>query len=245
MADKVNLQKSYSALNEKLAKQFDESGVKRSFTVPYIDGQGMTEHVQAVGAAAAQAGGLTKNLLTTMHHSEGKGWGSGDGHTVGHPADSLRSTIIPKDNEHAKATIDAAQTHLNNIKKLLGDEDPTVKVAQGQLNLVKKGDGAGMNLLDFGVMLVQVMHAPNQAVARAHNDTKSNGAGHPKLQAPGSAPQEPPEGGAGSAGGGAGEPQPAQEGAEPAAGAQPEAAAGAAAPEAQAAPGAAPATPQA
>jgi hypothetical protein len=192
MADKVNLQKSYSALNESLAKTFDESGVDRSFTVPYIDGQGMDEHVAAVGNAAAQSGGLTNNLLTTMHHSEGKGWGSGDGHTVGHPSDALRSTILPDDDENAKATIKAAQKHLNNIASLLGDDDPAIKLANGQLDLVKKTDGAGMNLLDFGVMMTQIMYGPNQAIARAHQGTKPGGHS-PSLSAPGDSSQSQPD----------------------------------------------------
>lgn len=183
MADKVNLKKSYSALNEKLAKQFDKSGVRRSFTVPYIEGQSMDEHITAVGQAATQSGGLTGNLLTSAHHSEGKGWGSGDGHTVGHPSEKLRNTIIPKDDESAKETIEAAQKHLNNVAKLIGDDDPAVMTANGQLALVKKTDGAGMNLLDFGVMMTQLMHGPNQAVARAHSGTKDGGHA-PHLRAP-------------------------------------------------------------
>lgn len=188
MDDKVNLQKSYSALNESLAKTFDESGVHRSFTVPYIDGQGMDEHVAAVGQAASQSGGLTNNLVTSAHHSEGRGWGTGDGHTIGHPSDDLRATIIPDDDENAKATIQAAAKHLSNVEKLIGD-DQSVKVAKSQLDLVKKTDGAGMNLLDFGVMMTQIMYAPNQAVARAHQGTKAGGHS-PVLSAPGSAPAD-------------------------------------------------------
>ena len=179
MPETVNLQRSYSKLNESLANQFDQSGVRRSFTVPYIDGQSMSD------------GGLTNNLLTTAHHSDGKGWGSGDGHTVGHPSDKLRSTIIPKDDEKAKETISAAQQHLNNVKKLIGDGDPAVKTAQSQLDLVKTADGAGMNLLDFGVMMTQIMYGPNQAVARAHSGTKDGGHA-PQLRAPG--PPAPEDG---------------------------------------------------
>lgn len=199
MADKVNLQKSFAMLNEKLATQFDESGVRRSFTVPYIDGQKTDEHIAAVGQAAAQAGGLTANLLTTAHHSSGKGWGTGDGHTVAHPSEKLRTTIIPKDDEHAKASIAAAQTHLNNMEKLLGEDDPAIQTAQSQLGLVKKSDGQGMNLLDFGVMLTQIMFPPMQAIAKAHSGTKDGGHA-PQLRAPGgTAPddqesQEQPQG---------------------------------------------------
>lgn len=184
MADKVNLQKSYSALNERLAKLFDESGVRRSFTVPYIDGQTMDQHVESVGQAAVQSGGITGNLLTSAHHSTGKGWGSGDGQTVGHPSEKLRTTVVPKDDENAKAAVSAASTHLNNLEKLLGEDDPAVKSAKGQLQLVKQTDGAGMTLLDFGVMLTQIMYGPTQAVARAHSGNKDGGHA-PHLRAPG------------------------------------------------------------
>lgn len=210
----VNLKKSYALMNEKLAQQFDGSGVKRSFTVPYVQGQPAEDHIAAVGQIAAQSGGLVGNLLTSAHHSTGKGWGSGDGATVGHPSEKLRTTIIPKNDEHAKATIDAAQKHLTNIETLLGDKDPAVQTAQSQLNLVKKSDGAGMNLLDFGVLLTQIMYAPHQAVARAHSNAHPDGMA-PHLRGPhGEAPsdgqesQSQPQGDEQSAGG-APESQPA------------------------------------
>jgi hypothetical protein len=49
-----------------------------------------------------------------------------------------------------------------------------------------------MNLLDFGVMMTQIMYRPNQAVARAHSGTKDGGHA-PHLRAPGGAPQAAPE----------------------------------------------------
>lgn len=190
MADKgVNLKKSYAALNEKLAKLFDESGVSRSFTVPYLEGQEMSDHVDAVGQAAQQSGGLTNNLITTAHHADGKGWGTPDGSTVGHPMEKLRDTIIPNDDEKAKAAIETAQTHINNMGKLLGDDDPSIQTANSQLNLVKKNSGEGMTLLDFGVLLIQIMFAPLQAIARAHSGTKDGGHA-PHLRAPGPQPAE-------------------------------------------------------
>src|ERR1700687_2434540 len=109
MADTVHLKNDYSKLNEAIIRVFDEGGVKRSFTVPYINGQEMKDHINAVGEAAQGTGGLTKNLIMSAHHSSGKGWGSDAGHTVGHPTDKLRQTIIPKDDENAKAAIAAAQ----------------------------------------------------------------------------------------------------------------------------------------
>src|ERR1035437_9094563 len=210
MADSVNLQKSNSKLNESLAHQFDNSGVRRSFTVPYIDGQPMDEHIAGVGQAASASGGLTKNLITSAHHSEGKGYGSGDGHTVGHPSEKLRTTIIPKEDEHAKKTIEAASAHLNNLAKLIGEDDPTILSAKSQLSLVQKTDGAGMNLLDFGVMMTQIMFNPTQKAAQMHDSTKSGGI-HPQLRGPQGQPppeaQEAPQGA--PSGGDASEAQPA------------------------------------
>ena len=200
MADKINVQKTFSGVNEALTKLFDESGVKRTFTVPYIDGQGMDEHINAVGQAANDTGGLTNNLITTQHHSSGKGWGSGEGHTVGFLADHLRDTIVPADDENAKAAIAAAQKHINEIAKGLGDDAPEIKVANGQLALLKKHDAAGMNLMDFGVMIQQMIHAPNQAIARAHSGKKDGGHA-PHLRPPGQASEDQQEGDSGAQGG--------------------------------------------
>lgn len=180
MAETVNLKKSYAALNEKVIQLFDEQGVKRSFTIPYIEGQGMDEHVASIGQAAAQAGGIPSNLILSAHHSSGKGWGTGEGHTVAHPAEKLRTTIIPKDDEHAKAAIAAAQKHIDNISFLLGEKNPAVQQAQSQLDLVKKSDAAGMSLFDFGTLLINMMYRPTQLVAQAH--AKAQGHEGPKLQ---------------------------------------------------------------
>jgi hypothetical protein len=183
MAETVNLKKSYSKLNSSLTKLFDESGVRRSFTVPYIEGQPMADHINTLNQAAQQVGGLTMNTITSSHHEGGKGYGSGDGHSVGHPADQLRTTIIPKGDEHAKAVIDAAQKHINNLKFLLGDKDPDVQAAQSSLDLVKPTEAAGMNLFDLASLAIGIMHKPTQAVARAHSGTKAGGH-HAALRAP-------------------------------------------------------------
>jgi hypothetical protein len=175
MPDTVNIKKDYSALNERLAKLFDESGVRRSFTVPYLQGQEAKDHIDAVGVASSQNGGLAGNLLTSHHTAEGKGYGSGDGSTIGHPAEKLRQTMIPKDDKNAQAVIDAAQKCVTDFKFLLGDDDPTVQTAQGHLNLVKKTFGSGMSLQDFGVLMIQMMNKPMQAIAQAHSGTKKGG----------------------------------------------------------------------
>lgn len=200
MPDKISLQSDYSRLNASLTKLFDEAGVRRSFTVPYVHGQEMAEHIKAVGVASQTSGGLSRNIVTTSHHSDGRGWGSGDGHTVGHPSEKLRTTIIPKDDENAKAAIDAAQKYLNDVAKLIGDDNPAVQTAKGQLKLAQRTDGAGMTLLDLGVFLIQLVSAPTQAAAKAHNGNKKNGH-QPQLSGPeqqaapeGQEPQEAPQG---------------------------------------------------
>jgi len=175
MADTVNLQKSYSKMNESLVKLYDDSGVHRSTTVPYIDGQSMEDHIGALKVALSEVGGATNNLVLTHHHSDGKGWGSGDGHTVAYNGDKLRTTVIPHDSKPAKAALDAAQTHLNNLKTLLGKDNPTMQTAQGQLDLAKKTDAEGMNLMDLGVLLTQIMYRPTQLVAKMHSGTKPGG----------------------------------------------------------------------
>lgn len=179
----VNLKKSFAQLNEALAKTFDENGVRRSFTVPYVKGQNMADHIAAVGQVADDSGGLTSNLVTSAHRDGGKGWNSDEGETVGHPGDALRATTIAKGDENAKAALDAAHKHLKNLEFLLGKDDPSVMQAQGQLDLLKQSDGVGMSLLDFGVMLLQSLYAPTQAAARAHQGNKPEGHS-PKLTAP-------------------------------------------------------------
>ena len=186
MAESVNLHQDYSRLNEALITLFDGSGVKRTATVPYIDQQEMSDHIAAVDAALKQSGGLTANVVSTAHHSKGKGWGSSEGHTVGHPSQKLRDTIIPAQDEKAKDAIDAAQKLLNDVKKLLGDKEPAVLTAQGLLDLVKPTSGQGMNLLDFGALLQHLVNKPILVVARAHSGTKEGGHA-PHLRAPGKA----------------------------------------------------------
>jgi hypothetical protein len=181
----VNLQKLYSRVNEALTKLFDESGVRRSFTVPYVEQEPMAQHVSTVGKVALRNGGLTKNLVTTMHHSGGKGWGTGDGETVGHPAHNLKTTVVPKDDENAKAVIDSAQKYLNAIGSFVGEKEPAIQTANSQLSIVKKTNGAGMNLLDFGTLIQQVLHGPTQIIARAHHNAKpEGGAANPGLLPP-------------------------------------------------------------
>jgi hypothetical protein len=126
-------------LNENLIALFDESGVTRSFTVPYDE---VTyEHVIAVGHAAHKAGGFTNNLLLV-----------GDGYTVAYSSEVLGATTIRKDSEPAKSAIATA-------REMIGDGGPADKKAVlGILDLV--GQLAGISLLDFAVAIIQLVSCP-------------------------------------------------------------------------------------
>jgi hypothetical protein len=220
----VNLKKSYAKLNEKLAAAFDGMGVRRGFTIPYVEGHSMADHINAINQVTGEHGGLANFLLQT-YHTDGK-WGSGDGETVGHPVDRLRSTVIPKDDKGAKEAIEAAQDHINNFKKLLGDDDADVTTAQRQLDLVKATDGTGMNAFEFGVFLQNIMLRMTQKVGRmymvANANTPANqlesGTGAAEKDHSGDETSEPGGNGAqGTPGGAQAAPQGSEAGAAPAA----------------------------
>jgi hypothetical protein len=179
----VKLHRAFSALNSALTKLADESGVERSATIPYIHEQPMSDHIAAVGQALSTCCGITANILTTSHRADGRGFGSGDGESVAHPADALRSTIIPKGDKNAVAAISACKKLIGQIASLVGDDDPAVKVAKSQLDLVGKHDGENMTVLDMMIALQNIVHVPLQSVARAHSGTKESGHS-PRLRAP-------------------------------------------------------------
>jgi hypothetical protein len=186
---KINLKKSFAKVQESLAALADGLGVKRAFAVPFVSGESAADHIKSVGNAAATAGGLGHVLLTSGHKSGGKGYGSGDGETVGHHAQKLRETLIPKDWPEAQAAISAAQRFISQVGSLLGEKDQSVQVAQSQLDLVKKTSGAGMSAFDFFVLIQQCLFAPTQAIARAHSGTKPGGHS-PALRAPHNPPTD-------------------------------------------------------
>src|ERR1700693_5692531 len=151
----VRLHSGFSRINEHLTDLFDSSGVRRSFTLPYVHDQDTADHIQAIGVAAKANGEpLAKTFITTAHHSGGRGYGSGDGATVGHATDALRKTLVTKNNSHALDAISATRSFLNDIKSLLPD-DPSTKQSLEQLKLVTKTGGEGMTLFDLGTFLIQ------------------------------------------------------------------------------------------
>lgn len=187
----VNLKKSFARVQESLAALADNLGIVRNFSVPFISGQSAADHVKSVGLVAATSGGLTGNLLTSGHRSGGRGYGSGDGETAGHPVPKLKETKIPKDWEDAKVAISAAQRYISQVGSLLGDKNQAVVTAQSQLDLVKKTSAAGMTVFDFIVLVQQCLYAPTQAIARSHSGIKDGGhAPQLRAPAPGTAPTE-------------------------------------------------------
>lgn len=178
----VSLHRAFSNLQEKLTALMDVHG-KRSATIPYIHGGSSEDHISAVGQALQSVGGVTRNVLTSAHHANGRGFGSGDGATVAFHADTLRDAVIPANSELAKAALSAESNLINQIAKLIGDKDQSVQVARSQIKLVGKSSGAGMTLLDFVSALQAIPGPAVAAVARAHSGTKEGGHA-PHLRAP-------------------------------------------------------------
>lgn len=148
----VKIHVAFSKLQESLIKLLDGLGISRVFTLPYIHGAPMADHIKAVGKMMTQSGGMGANLMFSAHHSGGRGYGSGDGHTVAYTAQKLHETFIPAKNEDAKAALSAAKNLISQIKKLIG-ETPAVQTAESQLDILGKYDGRGLTALDFGVAL--------------------------------------------------------------------------------------------
>jgi hypothetical protein len=209
----VNLQKSYSHLNSAVANLFDESGIRRNATISHVSGQSMADHIQDVGKILPGLGGITANVLTSTHTKHDPNGGA----TISHPAHKLRETLIPKDSEPAKDAVSSAKSFVNQAASLLGEDDPAVKLAKAQLQLVSTRDMAGMSLFDAGAALLGVPGPLIQKIARLHSMTHPDGPS-PQLRASqaGSAPQDAQEGASGAQGqaqpaAGDQEAQPAQE----------------------------------
>ena len=154
----------YSKTTASLVKMLDAIGVKRAATIPYVDGDAEANHIQAVGAAAAQQGGLTRVLVHSYHKSAGRD--HSDGESVLHSTDKLEQTIIPKDTEEVKTVLGHAQKTINKFSETVGKTDKTVQSAQGYLDLMKTHDGAGMNALDFAVGIQQLLAPLAMAASR-------------------------------------------------------------------------------
>lgn len=168
--ESINLHRAFSRLQERITKLADGVGVRRSLTMPHVKNQDMGDHIQAIGQALAERGGLTANLLSVSHSK----YGEDGGVTVAHPADKLRSTIIPKDSAPAKAAISAAKSFVSDAEKLIGN-DKTIQIAKSQLALIGKHDGEGMTAVDLMIALQNIPYPVIQSIARGHNGTKEGG----------------------------------------------------------------------
>lgn len=176
----VNLQKAFSKINTALIRLADNSGVRRSISLPHVDGETPAQHFAAVGQAAAAVGGLTQNLVLAEHSKHG---GADGAVTVGYPAEKLKAVLIPKDDPDAKAAIDATRSFVSKAAKLLGRDNSTVKTAQSQIDLIGAHGAEGVTIHDLIVGLINIPAPLINLVARRHSGTKSGGH-HPRLRAP-------------------------------------------------------------
>ena len=179
----IRLHRVFATLQEKLSKLADGLGVRRSVTVPFTHGGAAHEHISAVGLALQPHGGLGENILTSFHHTGGRGFGSGDGSTQAWRADKLRETIIGKDDPNAIASLASARSLINKVAALVGKDDQSVVVASSQLAMLAKYKMQGMNLADAMFALTSLTNPILQKVAQLHSSAK-HGAHHPALTAP-------------------------------------------------------------
>jgi hypothetical protein len=164
----VNLQRAYSKLNAAVRSLFDGLGISRSATCPHQSGQSMADHLSEIGQVMASHGQITGSIMTATHSVHADDGGS----TVGHPNQPLLATKIPKDSAEAKAAIAACRSLVNKVASLIGKEDPSVKLADSQLQLISRNQMAGMSAFDAGVALLNIPGPMIQSLARAHNFVK-------------------------------------------------------------------------
>jgi hypothetical protein len=175
----VNLQRSYSKINEAIRKLADGLGVPRNSTIPHVEGQSMADHIAAVGQVLASHGGITSSVLTATHTKHDSGGGS----TVAHHSQKLKEVIVPKDWEDAKAAVAAERSFISKCAILLGDDDPAIKLAKSHIALIGRANLAGMTVFDAAVALLSIPGPLIQSIARAHSGTKDGGHA-PHLRAP-------------------------------------------------------------
>jgi hypothetical protein len=177
--ESINLQRAYSKLNSAITALFDGLGVQRAATVAHVEGQSMSDHMQDVGKVLSTIGGVTANLLTATHTKHDPNGGA----TVAYPAHKLRETEVPADSDVARKAIDACRSFVSKCTALLGNDDPAVKTAKSQLDLVGRHDGEGMTSFDLGAALLSVPGPLIQKISRLHSEYK-HGRVHPILTAP-------------------------------------------------------------
>jgi hypothetical protein len=186
----VRLHALFSKVNQRLSELFQALGVKQMLNVPFVHGEDMSNHVQAIAGAAKQAGTpLVKIFLAPHHRENGRGWKSGDGATHGYPTEELTKVIVPKDFQPAIDAIAATRSYLNAIAKFMPDE-PTVKAAQEKLKFISATNGSGMNLFHLGTALQQLCGPPTAAISRQHASIKPN---QHKFHPTPTPPYEPPD----------------------------------------------------
>jgi hypothetical protein len=167
-AGSINLQRAYSKLNQAVRAMLDGLGIRRSATIPHQMGQSMSDHLSEIGQVMATKGNISGNILTATHSLHAGDGGS----TVAHPNEPLQKTIIPKDFEPAKTAINACRTLVNKVASLIGKEDPSVKLADSQLQMISKNQMQGMSAFDAAVALLNIPGPMIKTLARKHSEHK-------------------------------------------------------------------------
>jgi hypothetical protein len=164
----VNLKRAFSKLNSAITALFDGLGIRRSSTISHVAGETMASHIETVGNALLTVGGLHANLLIATHTKHS----ATGGETIAYSADKLKAAIIPSKSEDAIKAIQSCRNFVNSVAKLIGDDEPVVRVAKSQLALIGKADMAGMSAFDAGAALLSIPGPLIQLIAQRHNFIK-------------------------------------------------------------------------
>ena len=139
MAETVRLHKAFSLVQERLTKLFDESGVKRSFTVPYVDGEPADAHV------AAEAGGDIATACVTPDTSIALADGASKKASDIKPGDVLYGIDGDVRVRHVETSVQpAVEITLNDGTTIVVSESHTFSLPSG--GYVEAGEAHGQTL---------------------------------------------------------------------------------------------------
>lgn len=170
----VQISRDVSRVQEKLTALIDSAGVKRSIHVPYLN-EPAENHIRGVANAAKEVGGLSQNILSTFHHGSGDGFGSSHGLTAGWRSDDLKSAIVPKDSDAAKAVCTAANRLVSQAASLIGEKNPAIAQAKSMLQVICKNNLSGMSLFDAAISMTNISHSVVQSLAREYSNSHPDG----------------------------------------------------------------------
>jgi hypothetical protein len=134
------------------------------FAVPIVQGQTTDTHMAGVNAKTN--GDLVNNTVIPVHDDKP----GGPGNSYGFSFDQLRKVNVPVD--QAAPVLTNLQNQIDYARQVLpkGDKDPAIQVAQGRLDVLKKG--GQLNGYDFFVFDNMVQSQILQRVAQQQKVTE-------------------------------------------------------------------------